>query len=119
MAHCECCNFLEILNNNFILQPHIYKNNKMNHVLLTFWKISNAFSVIVGIISHGRNCAEQPGMYLNVYLYLSWIQKTVKDLYKSFCDFHKNKEWLFAIWFLNLYYIYSENNCKRNSFLAK
>ncbi|XP_045760288.1 trypsin epsilon-like isoform X1 [Maniola jurtina] len=46
---------------------------------------------IVGIISHGRNCTELPGMYVKVNYFHSWIQKTVKDLYRTFCDFHKNK----------------------------
>ncbi|XP_039763691.1 trypsin epsilon-like [Pararge aegeria] len=47
--------------------------------------------VIVGIISHGRNCAEAPGVYVKVNFFHSWIRKTVKNLYRIFCDFHKNK----------------------------
>lgn len=46
---------------------------------------------LVGIISHGRGCAQAPGIYVSVYYYRSWINETVKKIYKEFCNFHNNK----------------------------
>ncbi|XP_072936594.1 chymotrypsin-1-like [Epargyreus clarus] len=44
--------------------------------------------MVVGIVSHGKGCAAAPSMYVNVYYFIPWINKTVERLYKQFCHFH-------------------------------